>query len=154
MITVRRAETWEEKRDAREVRRVVFVEEQGVHLKTKHDVCTDVYSDHYVAIDDGGMVVGTARGYGCEDALYKIERVALLRPWRGRGIGKKLMKCIEHVALEQAFRKTWLNAQLGALRFYFSVGYYPIGTPFLEESIVHIGMRKTLRNLEEAKERR
>ena len=144
MITVRLATTNMEKCNSRHVRRRVFVDEQGVSPKVELDVCTDVYCDHYIAVTDAGEVIGAARGYGCEGSIYKVERVAVLREWRGQHVGEQLMRCIEKVARKQAFQRTLLNAQLRALRFYLSQEYIPFGHAFQQEGIIHIGMKKRL----------
>src|SRR5436190_446019 len=70
------------------VRRAVFHEEQGISEDDDFDG-QDTQADHFLAFD-GEKPVGTAR-VRYVDGKAKVERVAVLGSYRGRGIGESIM---------------------------------------------------------------
>ncbi len=131
--------------DALHVRRSVFVEEQGVPeaLEVDEHDALDRGTVHFVAYMDG-LPVGAGRLRPYDGGGGKVERVAVLQPARGTGIGRKIMLAIERAAREAGFRQLKLNAQIHARRFYEKLGYEPYGEPFEEAGIAHIAMAKEL----------
>jgi len=81
-ITFKLVTTDEELRDALEVRGQVFVQEQGV----PEDLEYDSYDDEalHMVVKDGNRVIGTARVRFPTTNQAKIERMAVLRPFRRR----------------------------------------------------------------------
>jgi predicted GNAT family N-acyltransferase len=126
------------------LRKDVFCVEQGVPETLEWDG-RDGACLHFLAMD-GGMPVGTARLRPYEGGRSaKIERVAVLRAARGRGVGRLLM----HAALDHArangFAEAVLNAQTAVQPFYEDLGFAPQGDVFMEAGIPHIHMRLALR---------
>ena len=72
------------------IRRSVFQEEQGVAPEIEFDG-QDETAEHLLAYLDN-QPVGTARIRSLNKQTAKIERLAVLPPARGKGIGKKLME--------------------------------------------------------------
>src|SRR5687767_6340742 len=85
--------------EARELRRRVFVEEQGVAPAEEWDAHDDDAAEtlHFVA-HAGGTALGCARLRRADDGAAKIERVAVLREARREGIGRALMEAAETAA--------------------------------------------------------
>ena len=85
---------------------------------------------------------GTGGTIGCSRLLPsgKIGRLAVLRSYRGEGVGTALLK--ETVKFGKATLKSelYLHAQSYAKNFYEANGFSSIGTPFLEADIEHIKM--------------
>ena len=138
-ITVRSG-TWETLREAVSgVRRAVFVEEQGIALDDEFDD-TDPVCTHFAAFDDAGRPVGCARllpdGH--------IGRVAVLKPQRGRGTGRLILKAVLAYARNHGFSRAELNAQTQARGFYEALGFTACGEPFAECGIPHIPMSRSL----------
>src|SRR5215218_4456785 len=92
-VEVRPARDAAEREAAFALRRAVFVAEQGVPLPAELDEHEDA-ATHLLARDPDGRVVGTARwrASGPGGRLGKIERVAVARDARGRGIGVALVE--------------------------------------------------------------
>ncbi len=125
-----------------EIRREVFVEEQGVAWDEELDGL-DPECVQFLAFD-GETVVGTARLRVTEEGLAKAERVAVRAAWRKRSVGRALMDALEIEAAKRGLAEMFLAAQLGAIPFYERLGYRAEGPRFLEAEIVHRHMRKPL----------
>ena len=141
-MEVRRVETDDELADALAVRRTVFIEEQGVpeHLEVDGN---DDSATHFVAYD-GDRPVGAARLRPYDDSTAKVERVAVLEPERGAGIGRRLMDVVETAATHDGYESVVLHAQVPVVGFYERLGYEVIGEEFEDAGIPHREMRKGL----------
>ena len=126
--------------DCLKVRRRVFIEEQGVSESDDLDG-KDTLAIHALARIDGNAV-GTTR-IRIDGNKAEIERVAVLREWRKRGIGSALIKALENEARKRGATQFCLSAQTHATGFYESLGYRKIGNEFMEVGIPHVMMHKT-----------
>jgi predicted GNAT family N-acyltransferase len=131
---------WPEARaDAMSVREAVFVVEQGVPPEIELDDW-DPQCEHALAIAPHGRVVGTGRllpdGH--------IGRIAVLREWRGRGVGGAILAALIDRATARGMRRIVLNAQTHAVPFYARYGFAPFGDEFVEAEIPHIAMAREL----------
>ena len=119
------------------VRHAVFVVEQQVPAPLEWDDM-DEASLHALASDGAGAPIGCARllpgGH--------IGRVAVLRPWRGRGIGSALLRTLVDCARERGDAIVLLNAQVSAMPFYVRHGFVARGDPFDEAGIPHRVMER------------
>jgi predicted GNAT family N-acyltransferase len=123
------------------LRLAVFCDEQGVPRELELDAHENI-ATHVVAVAEG-EVVGTLRWRPiCGGARVKIERVAVARQARSRGLGRALM--LWALGRLDAFpiRDTVLHAQVYARSFYERLGYAAEGEPFDEDGIEHIRMRR------------
>ena len=121
------------------VRMMVFVAEQGVPRDEEIDELDNV-STHFVAWDERHMTLGCAR----ITPEGRIGRLAVLRPFRKRGVGRALMEEVLAYAKAQGFQTVSLNAQTHAQKFYEALGFIAEGDVFDECGIDHIRMTKTL----------
>jgi len=135
-----RLEPWSEaKAEARRIRFAVFVEEQGVPAELELDD-RDAQCVHALAFE-GNEAVGTGRllpdGH--------VGRMAVLKAWRGRGVGAALLERLVKAARERGDREVRLSAQVHALGFYRAQGFSPYGEVYEEAGIPHQAMRLGLR---------
>ena len=121
---------------ALDLRRRVFVEEQGVSPELELDV-HDPSASHILATDDG-EVVGAARYRETDDGI-KLERVAVMATRRRQGIGTALVKHI--LSGLPAGANVYLHAQSSAVDFWSGLGFQVEGEPFMEANISHRRMR-------------
>ncbi|KRG08943.1 GNAT family N-acetyltransferase [Staphylococcus sp. NAM3COL9] len=128
--------------DAYNVRKQVFVQEQGVPLKNEIDQYEPI-ATHIVGYDENNLPFATGRFRSFDNGV-KIERVAIIASHRKSGYGKLLMRFIEDVAKNQGYHSLILNAQCHAQTFYESLEYNPFGKIFIEENIEHIAMEKLI----------
>ncbi len=130
-------------REALNIRRKVFVEEQGVPEKEELDG-KDSESVH-VLLEKEGKFIGTARIRKIDDGTFKIERVAILKEERGKGYGRFLMESVERELSSKGVQKIVLNAQIQVREFYERLGYRAEGEIFYEANIPHVRMVKVVK---------
>lgn len=133
--------------DAFQIRRKVFIEEQTVNPELELDGL-DQQLIHVIGYNDRDQAVATARITLQENnTLAKIQRVAVLKEFRGQHIGLKLMEEIEQWARNSTYpiEKLVLSAQDTAIPFYQKLDYqvtHPDG--YLDANIPHHDMAKDL----------
>ncbi|TWI03728.1 putative GNAT family N-acyltransferase [Luteimonas cucumeris] len=125
--------------ELRSVRETVFVHEQNVPLEEEWDDL-DPLCLHVVARDADGRPIGTGR----LTPERKIGRMAVLREWRGKGVGDAMLLSLVEVARQRGWRELALNAQVSAAAFYARHGFVPYGERFFEAGIEHQAMRRKL----------
>ena len=123
------------------VRMTVFVEEQKVPAEEEHDQL-DAEAAHFGAFLDG-KIIGTGRVVA-QGTAAKIGRVAVLREYRGMGVGSRLMKTMLAWAQSRGFQQAVLGAQLQAIGFYERLGFVAEGDVFDDAGIPHRLMRRSL----------
>jgi len=141
-----RAATWQHDEDAlRRVRFAVFVGEQAVPAEIEVDAL-DEACEHALAVDAAGRPIGTARLdlTGGDGRTGHIGRVAVLPPWRRRGVGEALMRHMIERAAQLGARHIEISAQLQALAFYEALGFVARGEVYVEAGIDHRAMRLDL----------
>jgi ElaA protein len=128
--------------DCLAIRRVVFIEEQGVSVEDEVDGL-DPDCTHLIARDGDGRAVGTLRLRHLGDTM-KIQRVAVLADQRGTGLGAALIRAALDAARAAGAHDALLGAQTHALRFYERLGFTAEGPVYDDAGIPHRDMRQTL----------
>ena len=121
----------------RAIRADVFIDEQSVPPELEWDA-EDPRARHVLAVTADGTAVGTGRLL--PDG--RIGRMAVLKPWRGRGVGAALLTELIRIAQEAGLQTLVLYAQVHALGFYAGFGFQPEGEIFLDAGIPHQAMRR------------
>lgn len=92
----------------------------------------------HVLLHEGDALIGYARVLD-DGEVWRIGRVVLARPARGRGLADVLLRA----ALESCpGRAVVLDAQSPLADWYASFGFTPDGPEFLEDGIPHVPMRR------------
>lgn len=120
----------------RALRRLVFIEEQGVSEADEIDDLDPVCL-HLLATERG-IPVGTARILITDD-WAKIGRVCVIKSHRGTGLGAALIRKALEVARGKATRAK-LGAQVHALEFYKALGFAVTGPVYDDAGIDHRDM--------------
>jgi len=128
--------TWQQaEADLRAIRTPVFIEEQLVTPEFEWD---DIDSGalHLLAMYDNQAI-------GClRIILYKkIGRMAVLKPWRGQGVGKVLLNEAIHICRQHGSKQIDLSAQTHAIQFYQQAGFQIISDVYTDVHIPHVDMR-------------
>lgn len=122
-----------------QLRRIVFIDEQGVPEALEWDA-DDAGSLHFLAVDRGGQAIACARllpdGH--------LGRMAVLPAWRGRGVGRALLAAVLDAAQSRGHDTLRLSAQTHAAAFYARAGFTAMGDEYEEAGIPHVAMQKTL----------
>ena len=130
---------WDEAEPAiRTIREAVFMAEQGVPEELEWDGL-DPLCDHVLAWNVG-EAIGTAR----MQREGKIGRMAVLKNWRGRGVGRCLLQALLDLAVQQGLSRVTLAAQIHAVGFYERAGFQAVGDSFMDAGIPHLMMVKEL----------
>jgi predicted GNAT family N-acyltransferase len=124
------------------LRRVVFIDEQGVSEADEVDGL-DGKAVHLLAWD-GACPVGTARLL-IKGGVGKIGRVCVLPEVRGTGLGAALIEAaLAELAGMPGVTEAYLGSQSHATGFYEKLGFAMEGEEFLDAGIPHRHMRRAL----------
>lgn len=125
--------------DEKMIRETVFIEEQK--FKIEFDDTDDIATHIVMYIDNNP--VGCCRLYKQENE-YHIGRIAVLKPYRGKGYGEKILLEAEKVAKKMGADSISLSAQVRASGFYEKLGYKKHGEIYFDEYCEHIAMKKDI----------
>ena len=136
IILVNNIKNQSDKAKAFEIRSLVFCEEQKVSKEIEFDGL-DQFCNHYLAkINE--LPIGTARVREQKKGTFKIERMAVLKRYRKKGVGKAIIKKIlKHYLNLNNINKLILNSQIEAKDFYKKFGFVEVGKEFVEANIRH-----------------
>ena len=111
-----------------------FVREQGVPVEIEMDR-DDKRALHFLALK-AGKAVGTARVV-MRHRSAKVGRLAVLKTYRGKGVGTKLLKRAIVTAKKHGAREIYLHAQVPVIAFYEALAFRCVGPVFTEAGIPH-----------------
>jgi predicted GNAT family N-acyltransferase len=104
--------------------------------KEKHEILVGAFED-----DD---MLGCCMVVKESDTDCRLRQMAVVNTLRGKGIGRALMTFAENIARDRGFKKMIMHARKTALGFYEKQGYVKKGDEFIEITIPHYIMEKTL----------
>lgn len=138
MISIVEIQSPSQMEQAFEIRRRVFVIEQNVDPAEEYDEF-EAQCVHFLA-KHGDLPVGTCRIRKTENG-YKLERFAVIKEYRGKGVGAALVQaCLQHAWLQTPDTYIYMHAQEHAVEFYAKFGFAPTGDRFWECEIPHFKM--------------
>ena len=116
------------------LRNDVFVQEQKVDP-----------SEEFDGLDDAAVQIGAYQGdvlVGCGRISFiggraKLERIAVLSPFRRMGIGAKILQHMIAIAEGLGYIDLYLHSQTAVIAFYERHGFIPEGDVFIEAEIPH-----------------
>ena len=129
----------EDLQGANEVRRQVFVVEQGIAEDLVFENAEDS-DEANIVVKNEGTVIGTARVVFPADNTAKIERMAVLKSFRNRGVGKGIISFLNEELWRRKVTHVVLHAQYEVIDFYKACGFHKSGLPFEEAGIRHVKM--------------
>ena len=122
-------------RDCLYIRNKVFIEEQKINKKLEYD--DKKVSAIYIVAKINLIAIGTAR-YRSTEIGMKLERFAVLKEYRGLGVGKSLVSFL--VKILKSEKNLYLNSQKKVAGFYKKLGFKIRGDVFYEAKIPHYKM--------------
>lgn len=139
LLHVQKALTEKELEKVFAIRKIVFVDEQGCPPELEWE--NEDVSHHFLALSDH-QPCGACR-WRKTDAGYKLERFAVLKDFRGMGVGRALIATVlDDLPSDAAY--VYLNSQLDAMSLYAKFGFVAEGEQFEEAGIQHFKMVKKL----------
>ncbi|WP_353234644.1 YbgC/FadM family acyl-CoA thioesterase [Diaphorobacter ruginosibacter] len=130
-------------KDAFEVRKAVFIEEQGISVDIELDEL-DATAVHAVAFNRLGMPVATGRLLQDAPGQARIGRMAVARVLRGQRWGRAILDALVQESRKRGDEMVTLHAQCSAEGFYRRAGFEARGEPYDEAGIAHITMQRSL----------
>lgn len=121
--------------EIKEIRTAVFIKEQNVPIELEWDEF-DNDSTHILAYYNN-KAVGTARLLNDGH----IGRMAVLKAYRRRNIGKKMLKYMLELAHKNLLTEIEVSAQEHAVEFYKKQGFSVISDVYLDAGIPHYDMK-------------
>ena len=125
--------------DAADIRREVFMDEQGFSREFD-DI--DNRAFHAVIYCDGKAAAAGRLFEGRSG--WHIGRVAVRKQFRGEGLGALIVRALEEKAVAEGAACIRLSAQVRAQGFYEKLGYTAEGEEYYDEACPHIAMSKRL----------
>ncbi len=130
--------------DAREVRIAVFCDEQGYSVADEFDEHDETC--HHLVIYDDKKAVACGRIFENSGGNHDFSpgRVAVLRSYRSRHLGARIMNELMEKAKQLGAESFSLGAQTYAVPFYEKFGFAPYGVEYMDGHIPHTHMAKNL----------
>ena len=119
------------------LRRIVFIEEQGVSEADELDGLDDC-ATHFLATENE-LPIGTAR-MRIKGDTAKVGRVCVIKSHRGTGLGAALIRAAIEARKLPGVRLAKLGAQTHALGFYEKLGFEAQGPVYDDAGIDHRDM--------------
>lgn len=141
MIEIVRVKTDEQMEMVYDIRREVFIREQGVPEEIEMDG-QDGEAIHVFATVDG-IPAGCGR-LMLGNGEAKIGRVAVRKEMRRSGIGDGICRLLMAIAEDNGAARVNISAQLTAVEFYEKLGFVKEGDVFTEAGIEHVRMVREL----------
>ena len=114
----------------------------GLHLDAeeleleKQDVLMGAFED--------GKISGCCLLTRVDERTVRLRQMAVPNNLQGKGIGRALMIFAENIARDMGYRTLIMHARKTALGFYKKLGYNASGEEFVEVTIPHFVMEKSL----------
>lgn len=128
-----------------EIRGEVFTTEKGVPREIEADAldCLGGACDHFL-IRCNGADAGALRLAYTKENVARIQRLCILKKFRGLGLGTSALEQIELFCRTHRCTAVELDAKCSAYPFYEKCGYKTASAPFTEAGVLHVKMRKDM----------
>jgi len=104
--------------------------------KEKEDVLMGAFEDE--------RMLGCCLLTRMDQHTMRLRQMAVPNSMQGKGIGRALMIFAENIARDLGYKKLCMHARKTALGFYEKLGYSTSGEEFIEVTIPHYIMEKSL----------
>jgi hypothetical protein len=125
-------------REIRGIRNDVFTREQQIDEDV--DFGGQDRDAVHVLVSCQGRYVGTGRML----ADGHIGRLAVLKQFRGQGLGAEAVRALVKEAENRGMNRVYLGSQTHAIGFYEKLGFSTYGEPYVEANIEHVHMERSI----------
>lgn len=128
-----------------DIRKEVFVVEKNVPENLEIDD-KDVVGGaciHFLIYEDA-VTVGTFRVSINQNMVAKLQRLCILKEYRGKGYGSYALEFLEGFCNGQEVKKIVFDAKCSTVEFYSKRGYTTFSEEFEEVGVKHVKMMKKL----------
>ena len=123
-------------KELKQIRSKVFIEEQHVPENLEWDEFDDQSSHFLVLYDQHAIATARLKPDG------QLGRMAVLKEYRNKGIGSKLLSTALLHAEDNGYNMIYLHAQEQAINFYKKFNFSINGPKFYDANILHQAMYK------------
>lgn len=134
MYNIRTIKGPEELEKLLEIRKKVFVDEQGVPEEREKDEFEHT-ATHFAVLDKD--IIGGARVRILKKRA-KLERIVITPEYQGKGVGKQLVAHLIDYSNDQKVKEVYLHGQTRIRGFYERMGFTARGAPFEDGGIEHL----------------
>ena len=128
---------WHEQQDAlKAIRKSVFIDEQHVPKELEWDGLDTECTQFLATINSTPVATARLTGKG------QIGRMAVLKDFRGKGIGSRLLAVVIEQAKLAGYKQDFLHAQVNVIEFYQRHGFTACGDIFIDAGIEHRSMKR------------
>lgn len=135
-FTINQVAWTQEKTRLSAIRSEVFIAEQHVPPALEWDGL-DETATHLLALDADGRAIGCARILN----HASIGRMAVLKSWRGQGVGNALLSAAIELCRRHGHGPIRLSAQVHAIPFYAAAGFTVCSDEYPDAGIPHRDMQ-------------
>ena len=134
-------------KDAFDIRRKVFIEEQGISENDEFNIM-DLAAMHAIVYEDGEYTKAVATGRILFDGeTCKIGKICVIKEFRNRKYGDFTVRMLLNKAFTAGISEVYLDSQKSTVEFYRKIGFNIIGSEFLKANILHQKMMINVRNI-------
>lgn len=137
MITIKSPVTRDDFKAYYALRYKVLREPWGHPKGTEKDDYEPI-SEHFMAVNEKGEVVGVAKLYEKSAGVGHISHLAVAGEFQHKGVGHLLVQTVEARARERGFRSIGSMARVTATKFFERYGYRVTGIPSLHLGTTHL----------------
>ena len=109
-----------------------------------HDLADEKSQLHFGLFDPDGALVACVIAVPLSPTEARIRQMAVSPAHQRKGLGRLVMVELEETLRARGFRRFVLNARTSAAGFYEKLGYAAVGDEFMEHTIRHVLMAKTV----------
>lgn len=137
MITIKSPTTRDEFKAYYALRYKVLREPWGHPKGTEKDDYEPI-SEHFMAVNEKGEVVGVAKLFEKSEGVGHISHLAVASDQQHKGIGRKLLETVERRARERGFRTLGTMARITATAYFERHGFHVAGIPTPHLGTTHL----------------
>ena len=127
---------WHDQRDTlKAIRKSVFIDEQHVPEELEWDGRDTECTQFLLTIDSAPVATARLTPEG------QIGRMAVLKNFRGKGFGSRLLATVIEQAKHAGHKQVFLHAQVSVIEFYQRHGFTACGDVFIDAGIEHRSMK-------------
>lgn len=137
MITIKSPTTRDEFKAYYALRYKVLREPWGHPKGTEKDDYEPI-SEHFMAVNEKGEVVGVAKLFEKAEGVGHISHLAVASDQQHKGIGRQLLETVERRARERGFRTLGTMARITATAYFERHGFHVAGIPTPHLGTTHL----------------
>ena len=127
---------WHDRHEAlKAIRKSVFIDEQHIPKDLEWDGRDTECTQFLLTADTAPVATARLTPEG------QIGRMAVLKNFRGKGIGSRLLAAVIEQAKHAGHKQVFLHAQVSVIDFYKAHGFTAYGDVFIDAGIEHRSMK-------------